>query len=373
MPRERRREPWLDKRGDRYYAFWYDPAGRRVKRISLGTSGHSEAAAAFATWLKLGTSEYRAAAGPLTCGQALDSYFKEHVLGRSAIDDDDVGEVVDKARIEDAIDNLQRHYGDVLVSNVSLDLQRRYAHLRRTGGIAKLSRSGKPRLAAKGTIRKEQAFLQAAINHAVRHGRLPAVSAPAIWKPKAPAPRTSWLFEDELRKLWDAATARTRDFIDLAYYTGSRARAIETLTKFQVDVKRGRIRLAKADEPVTKKRRPVVPIDVALLPVVTRLMAEGDTEYLLGHPGKIRSGFRWACIKAGMETLPERDGRPAGPLTPHVLRHTRATHLLQAGVDPWAVANLLGDTLTTITRVYGHACPAYLQRAMSARIEGDGQ
>jgi integrase len=39
---------------------------------------------------------------------------------------------------------------------------------------------------------------------------------------------------------------------------------------------------------------------------------------------------------------------------PHILRHTRATHLLQAGVPIYDVAKLLGDTIATVERVYGH-------------------
>ncbi len=36
------------------------------------------------------------------------------------------------------------------------------------------------------------------------------------------------------------------------------------------------------------------------------------------------------------------------------MRHSRATHLLQAGVDIYTVARLLGDSVTTVERVYGH-------------------
>jgi len=56
--------------------------------------------------------------------------------------------------------------------------------------------------------------------------------------------------------------------------------------------------------------------------------------------------------------------RPSGSLSPHVLRHTRATHLLQQGVHPKAVADLLGYDVTTVLRVYGHACPDYLETAL---------
>jgi integrase len=58
---------------------------------------------------------------------------------------------------------------------------------------------------------------------------------------------------------------------------------------------------------------------------------------------------------AGLLYLPERDGRPEGRFCPHVIRHTRATHMLQDGVDIYAVAKLLGDTIRTVETIYGHA------------------
>lgn len=45
---------------------------------------------------------------------------------------------------------------------------------------------------------------------------------------------------------------------------------------------------------------------------------------------------------------------------PHIMRHSRATHLLQDGKSIYTVAKLLGDTVTTIERVYGHHSPKSL-------------
>lgn len=53
----------------------------------------------------------------------------------------------------------------------------------------------------------------------------------------------------------------------------------------------------------------------------------------------------------------------SGRITPHTLRHTRATWLMQAGVSPWEAAGHLGMTVKTLESVYGHHHPAYQERA----------
>jgi integrase len=43
-----------------------------------------------------------------------------------------------------------------------------------------------------------------------------------------------------------------------------------------------------------------------------------------------------------------------GKITPHTLRHTAATWLMQAGVDKWEAAGFLGMSVEMLDRVYGH-------------------
>jgi site-specific recombinase XerD len=43
-----------------------------------------------------------------------------------------------------------------------------------------------------------------------------------------------------------------------------------------------------------------------------------------------------------------------------MIRHSRASHLLQDGEDLWKVARLLGDTVATVERVYAHVLPEHL-------------
>jgi site-specific recombinase XerD len=53
---------------------------------------------------------------------------------------------------------------------------------------------------------------------------------------------------------------------------------------------------------------------------------------------------------------------------PHVLRHTRATHLLLEGVSVFIVGKLLGDSAATIEKNYAHATTGDVADA----IEGKG-
>jgi hypothetical protein len=44
--------------------------------------------------------------------------------------------------------------------------------------------------------------------------------------------------------------------------------------------------------------------------------------------------------------------------------------MLQDGETPWTVANLLGDGVMTVIRVYGHHCSEHMQERFGAKEEG---
>jgi integrase len=112
----------------------------------------------------------------------------------------------------------------------------------------------------------------------------------------------------------------------------------------------------------SKKRRPVVPIDPKVRPVVERLLIENaGGVYLFGNKWDMYKRFKAHMIAIGYT---EKSN-------PHILRHSRATHLLQDGVPIYDVARLLGDTVATVERVYGHHSADYLAAAIDvAGIRG---
>jgi len=75
-----------------------------------------------------------------------------------------------------------------------------------------------------------------------------------------------------------------------------------------------------------------------------------------------RDYARWR----GKEAAARRDLETLRAATPHILRHTCATWLMQAGVDKWEAAGFLGMTMRTLEVTYGHHHPAFQSGAASA-------
>jgi len=70
---------------------------------------------------------------------------------------------------------------------------------------------------------------------------------------------------------------------------------------------------------------------------------------------RVDGAFKTACRRAG---LPE--------YTPHILKHTRITLLLEKGVSPWDVAGATATSLRTIEKVYGKHVKNKLTAAVNA-------
>lgn len=366
MPRKRPAAPWLDTRGGVYYAFWYNPDKRQRESVSLRTTDLEAAKSLFAEFLTQGSALYGSSRlHALTVPAALDDYLKEHCQTN----------VADYARQRMSADNLKKHFA-CEVKLIDIPMCRLYVERRLSGEICGKGhrKVHAARAASPSTARRELVVLTAAINHAVKWKRMPRADVPFIELPAESKAKERWLTHDEMTKLRTSlrqhitalagliaerpgdgslrqqseSAQRTADFTEIAYYTASRAGAVETLTRFQVNLKQGRIKLAKDGERKTKKRRPVVRIDPELRPTLERLIDTATNEWVLGSPAKLYRPFVKACERAGIEGV-----------SPHTLRHTRATHLLQNGVSIWDVAGLLGDTVATVERVYGHHATDY--------------
>lgn len=353
---KRREGPWFARRtpndpNSKFYAYWYDSDARQRRGLSLDTKDPEEARARFGAFLIQGASLMETPserAAQVTVDAVLNAYMRDHVEPN----------VIDKAGCRYFEAQLLSYFGGIAVADIGVPECRGYDAFQRKRGLGD------------GAIRRQISHLQAAVNHAKKWRLLPTGVDPVFEKPKPSEPKGQWFFLDELERLRAAASEEVRDFIDITYFTAARRATVVDLTLRQIDREAARIKLNPAGRKVTRKRRPVVPIDPAMVPALTRrceiALADPDAALFPGTPKVWYDRFVGAAEAAGLRELEERGTRPAGNCGVHTLRHSRATHLLQKGVSPWAVSSLLGDTLSTVVRTYGHHCPDHLQEILSA-------
>lgn len=261
--------------------------------------------------------------------------------------------VTDQYRQQIAIDHLVEFFGNASIADIDIPASRRYVEARQSGMIG----GGKRRhskVGALSTIRRELGVLTAAANHARRWKRLTVL--PSIERPlEAQRDDGQPYFDKEVvLRLIGAAEGDLKHFIKLAYYTAARRSSIEQLTAEQCRLFQRQIVLATPGKARTKKRQPVVPIFDEIVGDVATLTARAPTGRLFPNVGTFYDKFMGLCRSLD---LPE-------PHHPHMLRHSRATHLLEDGKDIWDVAGLLGDTVAQVEKTYGHHSPNALRRKL---------
>jgi integrase/recombinase XerD len=186
----------------------------------------------------------------------------------------------------------------------------------------------------------------------------------SIETPRVPAGLPKALTESEIDGLLaqvvgdDPVSLRDRAVLEVLYGTGARISEVCTLGIADVDLDGGLLRLFGKG---SKER--VVPLGRWARVSLAAWLAEGarssmepeqwarrgdsDAVFLNQRGGRLGRQGAWAIVR--------KYGDAAGlgeRLTPHVLRHSCATHMLDHGADIRAVQELLGHASITTTQVY---------------------
>jgi integrase len=228
---------------------------------------------------------------------------------------------------------------------------------------------------SQSSARHDLEDLRAAINHHRLEGLHNTIHSVVL--PPKETPRERWLERAEAAKLFEAAYRfseaynRKRSkvhiarFILIGLYTGTRAGVIaQTALQREpgrpyFDLDRGLYYRRPENVAENKKRRPTVPIPPRLLAHLRRWKRMG-ARYAVewnGRPIKrLDESFRFLVDEVGLE----------GQVTPHTLRHTCVTWLLQAGKSPWEVAGFVGMSVATLQKTYGHHHPDHLSDVLDA-------
>lgn len=170
---------------------------------------------------------------------------------------------------------------------------------------------------------------------------------------------------DRLIAAPDTSTARgqrDRALIELLYATGLRVSELVGLKVPDLNLDAGYLVCTGKG----RKQR-VVPIGEAARTWVTRYLADGRMALLKGRTSawllvNARGGNRLSRV--GCWKILKGYGRQLGiapQLTPHVLRHSFATHLLDRGADLRAIQAMLGHADLSTTQIYTHVLEARLR------------
>jgi integrase/recombinase XerD len=169
------------------------------------------------------------------------------------------------------------------------------------------------------------------------------------------------LAPDEVTRLFDAAPSdRDRTLLRTGYALGLRVSELVALRPEHIDAARG---LVVVRHGKGAKDR--------LVPLSARLLSELRAYWRLWRPGPwLFPGGRRGChlTAAGVQRVVRRAAQRAGlskPVSPHTLRHSYATHLLEAGCDLLTIQRLLGHKNLQTTARYLHVSTVQLGRAPS--------
>jgi integrase/recombinase XerD len=155
---------------------------------------------------------------------------------------------------------------------------------------------------------------------------------------------------------------RDRAMLELLYASGLRVSEIVALPRGRVDLDAGVLRVTgKGDRErlVPFGRSAAVWLRRYLQDARPRLARAGDS------PSLFLSARGGALTRQRFWQLLERYGRKAGirrRLTPHALRHSFATHLLEHGADLRALQMMLGHADISTTQIYTHVSRSRLRK-----------
>jgi integrase/recombinase XerC len=211
---------------------------------------------------------------------------------------------------------------------------------------------------ATGTVHRKMSALRAFFRYMRKHGMSSADPMSGIKLPRKAKKLPVFVAEESLDKLLDEykfgdnfSGIRDRTIVEFLYLTGMRRSELISLRDEDVDLSSGQVR-------VTGKRskQRVIPLTgsfVQALKVYLNARSEA------GHPGgwffvsdrgnKMYDKGVYNIVKRYLSLVTTIEKK-----SPHVLRHTFATHMLNRGADLNSIKELLGHASLSATQVYTH-------------------
>ena len=261
----------------------------------------------------------------------------------------------------------------IWASNCGIDvLQATHRDFRRF--LSSLSGAGY----AKTTVNRRLSAVRSFYSWLVREGVIESNPAAVVSSPKLPKPLPHVLSQEDVEKLLKCADASTpagaldAALVELLYASGARIGEVASLDVDRIDFSDKSVRLFGKG---SKER--IVPLYPAALRALDAYLAHARPVLLANHKGGLAAeeaadaqralfinarGARMSerSLRAHFEKLLARAGL-AGMATPHTMRHTFATEVLDGGADLRSVQEMLGHASLSTTQIYTHLTPERLR------------
>ncbi len=211
------------------------------------------------------------------------------------------------------------------------------------------------------SVARKLSAVKALFKYLLKRGHLASNPTAAVRAPKMGRPLPKYLDEDEVEKLLaapkgdDALGLRDKALLESLYSTGMRASEIVSLNVESLDLKNGTANVVGKG----KKERMVFfgpyAVDAVIAYLRKRSELTGDGGHQSGALFVNKFGTRLTSrsLQRIVEKYIAESGLPRNT-TPHTLRHSFATHMLNKGADLRLIQELLGHSSISTTQIYTH-------------------
>ena len=213
----------------------------------------------------------------------------------------------------------------------------------------------------KATIARKLSSIRSFCRYLIKHGIIQENPVDLILTPKQEKTIPVYLPVDDIFRLLDSiktdtlAGLRNRAIFEVLYSCGIRVSELTGLNVYDVDFNESVVRvLGKGDKerivPIGRKALDAIKAYRQRLQKETGILAaENAPLFLNKNKGRLTA--------RSIARILEKTARECGiltPVSPHALRHTFATHMLDAGADLRVVQELLGHKSLSTTQKYTH-------------------
>lgn len=201
----------------------------------------------------------------------------------------------------------------------------------------------------------------------------------AVKAKKAPDPAIGYLSAEGIKALLRSAAAdslRDLALISVMYDLGARVQEVCDLAVGDLHLEKPATALVTGKGAKTR----IVPMAPQVAEIASRYVASaglGPNDPLFPNRKGLkmtRSGVRYILEKHALAAAAKQPDAVPAKVTPHTLRHSKAMHLLEAGVNLIYIRDFLGHSSVTTTEIYAKANPEAkrkaIEKAGSVVIEG---